>query len=223
MRRDVNSSVSALTVSCAAGASSSSASGGSGESGRSRKSGRCFSFTTRSDFGTSTTCGTTSTGSRRTTSCFACTTASRIASACAPSSRSLRSSARRLSQMTARSSQVPMRSISFSHDSPKNSDEPAANSVSSSSVAPLNPRSFDSPRPRISPSAPPAACGSVTGRLYRRSASSAALDSNTSANPSTPSERGWSVSSSGCPMRRYPATTSTTPATTHHHAEMPKR
>ena len=49
--RDVNSSVSALTVSCAAGASSSSASGGSGESGMSVNSGRCFSLTTRSDFG----------------------------------------------------------------------------------------------------------------------------------------------------------------------------
>ena len=51
--REVNSSVSALTCSCADGASSSSASGGRGESGMSWNSGFCFSLTTRSERGTS--------------------------------------------------------------------------------------------------------------------------------------------------------------------------
>ena len=37
------------------------------------------------------------------------------------------------------SSTPPMRSISFSHDMPKNSEQPTANSASSSSVAPLKP------------------------------------------------------------------------------------
>jgi hypothetical protein len=58
-----------------------------------------------------------------------------------------------------------MRSMSFSHDSPKNSDEPAANRASSKSVAPLKPKRRDKPRPMISPSTPPAPCGSVNGRL----------------------------------------------------------
>ena len=57
--------------------------------------------------------------------CFACaTTASRSASACSPRRRSARASARRRSQVTRHSTPAPTRSIAFSHDTPKNSEQP---------------------------------------------------------------------------------------------------
>ena len=73
------------------GASSSSASGGSGESGMSVNSGRCFSFTTRSDFGDGAAGGTTTTGSRSSSSSrVRSTTLARArACACSPMRRSL--------------------------------------------------------------------------------------------------------------------------------------
>jgi hypothetical protein len=48
---------------------------------------------------------------------------------------------------------------------PENSDQPAANSMIKSSVAPLNPASVARPRPTTSPIAPPGVDGSVTGSL----------------------------------------------------------
>ena len=162
--RDVYSSVSALTVSWLAGGSSSRSSGGSGESGNSWNSGRCFSRTTRSDFGTSTTGGTTSTGSRGSSMTLDSTMASRSADACAPSLRSSRSSARRRAQPNPFSIAAPMRSIRRSHDMPEKSDQPTANSASSSSVAPLKPTKRARPLPARSPIAPPGASGSVAGR-----------------------------------------------------------
>ena len=140
MSRDVYSSVSWLTDSCAGGASSSSASGGSVESGMSVNSGRCFSFTTRSDFGTCATGGTTTTGSRSTSTSRSCSTiCSRSAVACSPMRRSTAASRRRRTEATSASRPAPMRSITRSHEMPKNSERPTASSASSSSVAPLKP------------------------------------------------------------------------------------
>ena len=174
----MNSSVSALTTSSEDGASSSSASGGSGESGMSVNSGRCFSFTTRSDFGTFDDGGTTTTGSRSTilASRNARRRASRSASACfADPAVVRRSSRRRRSHATAPSMPAPMRSITFSHDIPNSSDHPTASSTSSSSVAPLKPSSARRPLPSASPNAPPGASGNVVASFHKRSDSSAAL------------------------------------------------
>ncbi len=63
MRREVNSRVSALTISAAVSASSSRCRGGSSESGSSAKSGTWRSFSTRSDLGISTTGGSMRMGS----------------------------------------------------------------------------------------------------------------------------------------------------------------
>ena len=143
MSRDVYSSVSALTVSCAGGASSSSASGGSGESGMSVNSGRCFSFTTRSDFGTARRLRHDDDGlaldrflaslhddcsrsARRLLADLAVDALARAAGA---------------TQATRRFEPAPMRSMTRSHEMPKSSDQPTANSASSSSVAPLKPSS----------------------------------------------------------------------------------
>ncbi len=186
--REVNSSVSALTCSWVEGASSSSASGGRGESGISWNSGFCRSRTTRSDLGTSTMGGTTITGSRSSSDSRATSTAcSRCSSATAPISRSRRSSRRWRTWASSVSMPPPMRSISRSHDIPVSSDQPATSSASRSNVAPLKPSALAKALPTSSPIAPPGACGNVTGKRYRRSASRAALARSTMPNPGSAS------------------------------------
>ncbi len=96
MSRDVYSSVSADITSMAGPASSRSWIGGSGESGRSSKSGFCFSFSTRFDFGISVTGGSMWIGVR--TSSFSRTSStisSRFTTATSPTLRSRFSWARR--------------------------------------------------------------------------------------------------------------------------------
>jgi hypothetical protein len=54
--------------------------------------------------------------------------------------------------------------MSFSHDSPKKATS-LRQTGPAKSVAPLKPKRRDKPRPMISPSTPPGACGSANGRL----------------------------------------------------------
>ena len=82
---------------------------------------------------------------------------------------------------------APTRSIRRSHDIPVNSDQPMANSAISTNVAPLNPSAVANDRPIHSPSAPPALVGNEMGSRYRRSASSAELESKSRKNPGTAS------------------------------------
>jgi hypothetical protein len=148
MRREVKSSVSLLTISCAAGASSSSASGGSLESGMSVNSGRCRSFTARSDFGAGAGGGTTTTGLAllvvlaQVHHHLLALGRGFLADAAVD-----RLFAARRTAATTPSIPAPMRSITRSHEMPNRSDSPTSNSAASIKVAPLKPNARAAPCP----------------------------------------------------------------------------
>ena len=116
-----------------------------------------------------------------------------------------------------------MRSATLSHDTPKNSVQPTANSASSTSVAPLKPIARPRPRPTRSPIAPPGA----SGRLDRQPIDPDRFERRAGEQHQREPEHGECRTGGRSRARGRarggsPATTSTTPATTHHHAEQPE-
>ena len=194
--REVNSSVSAEMVSCAAGAGSSSEMGGNVESpGRSVKSGTCRSFSTRSDLAGVTTGGTIMTGSCSSirTRPFS-TLPSRFTAAASPSLRSRPASRRSFAKVTAEMIDSPTFSDTDSHEKRKYSDKPMASTISSASVPPVNPSACDTPRATASPTTPPGARGNCTFSDHMRNASmpshASSTSTNANASASQPTPRG---------------------------------
>jgi hypothetical protein len=116
-----------------------------------------------------------------------------------------------------------MRSMSLSHDMPENSEKPPRKAATSSSVAPLSPKPRVRSDPSDSPIAPPGPSGSAALLFQKRSASIALLDTSSTPNPIAPSQRGWSLSRSGCAMRRNDATAIATPGDHQPPRERPNR
>ena len=81
------------------------------------------------------------------------------------------------------STPAPIASIRFSHDTWVKAENPTSMAIISSSEAPLKPSARCSVLPSMSPTIPPADSGSATSRLYKRMASNAELDSNSTVNP----------------------------------------
>jgi len=156
--REVISSDSGVTVSMRPAAVSSRSSWGSLLSPMSANRGFCFSLTTRSDLGTSTTgCsmirGMGSAGSSCRTSS---TTRSRSMAACSPMRMSWAAS--RLASRRSRkpSSCSPMRSASSSHEKPNARATPVTSKAIQSTPEPLKPSQCMPACPRPSPRMPPA-------------------------------------------------------------------
>ena len=138
IRREVNSRVSVETVSWTGGGGSSRLSGGNWLSVISANRACCFSFSTRSDLGTTVTAGSMRTGCSWTSfSCLATTTSARACTATSPTLRSSRACQEFLMPRSPSSSQEPILSATTSHEKPKNRLAPMANRTSSSRVAPV--------------------------------------------------------------------------------------
>ena len=186
----MNSSVSLLTVSCDGGASSSSDSGGSGESGMSVNSGRCFSFTTRSDFGSGGAGGTTTIGSRSIV-LLAQLLDDVLALGASPprrcGGRPLPRAARAaiaIAALRCRRRCAPSR---CSHEMPKNSEQPDREQREQQQRRAVEAEArAQRPRPSESPNAPPGASGSVAAQLPQRG---------------SPRARRWQKITSAKPMR----------------------
>ncbi|SUW53379.1 Uncharacterised protein [Bordetella holmesii] len=201
----MNSIVSAETVSwfCRGGSSSPMAGRSLSPAGGANRL-CCFSFSARSERGTTVMAGSMRTGCSCTSfSCLATTCSVRTALATSPTLRSSRAAYESRTRRTRPSSQLPTRSAICSHENEKNRLRPTASSTSRARVPPVKPTPRDSqpasiwpitPPAPLSPSVPPGRC---MPQLYRRSASmpSEQVSRSTKPMPSSQCTRG---KASGC-------------------------